>query len=195
MPTLNSTQINSKSRIEMWVIERKITRLRFSPDWVWNSFDHLDINRHPFLFPDWTHSNVLLYSADDHNVLLSVRHQNWIIKIDFEDGKGSGNILWRLGEGGDFSLNGGIDPTDWFYAQHGPNFFSTNTTGVFKLGVMDSGGDRQFPTGVICGVGGAAPCLYSTALVLQVDEAAKTATWKLIFVRTRRAHSYRSCGR
>ena len=148
----------------------------FSPDWVWNSFDHMDVNRHPFLFPDWTHSNALLYSTDDHNVLLSVRHQNWIIKIDFEDGKGSGNILWRLGEGGDFSLNAGIDPTDWFYAQHGPNFFSSNTTGVFKLGVMDNGDDRQFPTGVICGIGGAAPCHYSTGMVLQVDEATKSAT-------------------
>ena len=148
----------------------------FNPDWVWNSFDHLDVNRHPYLFPDWTHSNALLYSVDDHNILLSVRHQNWIIKIDFQDGKGSGNVLWRLGEGGDFRLLGGIDPTDWFYAQHGPSYFSTNTVGVFTLGVMDNGDDRQFPTGVLCGVGGAAPCLYSTASVLQVDEGARTAT-------------------
>ena len=148
----------------------------FKPDWVWNSFDHLDVNRHPYLFPDWTHSNAMLYSADDHNVLLSVRHQNWILKIDFEDGKGTGNVLWRLGEGGDFRLAGGTDPTDWFYAQHGPSYFSPNTTGVFTLGLMDNGDDRQFPAGVMCGVGGAAPCLYSTASVLQVDEAAMTAT-------------------
>jgi arylsulfate sulfotransferase len=148
----------------------------FNPDWVWNSFDHLDVNRHPYLFPDWTHSNALLYSADDHNVLLSVRHQNWLLKIDFEDGKGTGNILWRLGEGGDFRLQGGVDPTDWFYAQHGPSFFSTNTTGVFTLGLMDNGDDREFPAGVMCGVGGAAPCLYSAASVLQVDESAMTAT-------------------
>jgi hypothetical protein len=148
----------------------------FNPDWVWNAFDHLDVDRHPYLFPDWTHSNALLYSADDHNVLLSVRHQNWLIKIDFEDGKGTGNILWRLGEGGDFRLQGGVDPTDWFYAQHGPSFFSTNTTGVFTLGLMDNGDDRQFPAGVMCGAGGAAPCLYSTASVLQVDETARTAT-------------------
>jgi hypothetical protein len=147
----------------------------FIPDWVWNSFDHLDVNRHPYLFPDWTHSNALLYSIDDHNVLLSVRHQNWIVKIDFEDGKGSGNILWRLGEDGDFRLEGGTDPTDWFYAQHGISFFSTNTTGMFELGVMDNGDDRQFPAGVMCGAGGAPPCLYSTALVLQVDEAGRLA--------------------
>jgi len=148
----------------------------FIPDWVWNSFDHLDVNRHPYLFPDWTHSNALLYSIDDHNVLLSVRHQNWIVKIDFEDGKGSGNILWRLGEGGDFRLERGTDPTDWFYAQHGMSFFSATTTGVFELGVMDNGDDRQFPAGVMCGVGGASPCLYSMASVLQVDEAGRSAS-------------------
>jgi hypothetical protein len=147
-----------------------------APDWVWSSFDHLDINRHPYLFPDWTHANALLYSGDDHSVLLSLRHQNWIVKIDFNDGTGSGNVLWRLGEGGDFQLRGATDPTDWFYAQHGPNFFSSTTTGVFQLGIMDNGDDRQFAAGVFCGVGGAPPCLYSTAIVLQVDERQKTAT-------------------
>lgn len=147
----------------------------FMPDWVWNSFDHLDVNRHPFQFPDWTHSNSLLYSADDGNLLLSVRHQNWILKIDFNDGKGSGNILWRLGEGGDFKLVGGADPTDWFYAQHDPSYFSSNTAGVFKLGVMDNGDDRPLPPGTVCS-GAAATCFYSTVPVFAVDENARTAT-------------------
>ncbi len=147
----------------------------FSPDWVWNSFDHLDIARHPYLFPDWTHSNALLYSADDHNLLLSVRHQNWIVKIDFQDGTGSGNILWRLGHQGDFTLQNATAPTDWFYAQHGPSYFSPNTTGVFTLGVMDNGDDRQFPSGLACGAVGAPPC-YSAADILQVDESKMVAT-------------------
>jgi arylsulfate sulfotransferase len=148
----------------------------YQPDWVWNSFDHLDINRHPMGFPDWTHGNALLYSADDQNLLLSQRHQNWIIKINFQNGTGTGNVIWRLGEGGDFKLVGGTDPTDWFYAQHGPNYFSPNTTGVFNLGVFDDGNDRQFPAGVTCGSTGAPPCLYSTVPELQVDEKAMTAT-------------------
>lgn len=136
----------------------------YNPDWVWNTFDHLDVNRHPYKFPDWTHGNALLYSADDHNLLFSMRHQNWIIKIDYQDATGSGNILWYLGEGGSFKLVGGTDPTDWFYAQHGTNYFSPNTTGVFKLGMMDNGDDRQFPVGVTCGSAGAPrvfipPCL------------------------------------
>ncbi|GAC1500251.1 MAG: hypothetical protein NVS1B6_06470 [Steroidobacteraceae bacterium] len=150
----------------------------YKPDWVWNSFDHLDVNRHPFQFPpDWTHSDALLYSGDDHDLLLSIRNQNWIIKIDYKDATGSGNILWRLGRGGDFKLVGGVDPTDWFYAQHGMNFFSANTSGLFQLGLFDDGDDRQFPAGVRCGAAGAPVCLYSTVPVLMVDEAAMTATF------------------
>jgi arylsulfate sulfotransferase len=149
----------------------------YKPDWVWNSFDHLDVNRHPLQFPpDWTHSDALLYSTDDHDLLLSVRNQNWVIKIDYQDATGTGNIVWRLGEGGDFKLVGGVDPTDWFYAQHGINFFSPNTSGVFQLGLFDDGNDRQFPQGVTCGAAGAPVCHYSTVPVLLVDESAKTAT-------------------
>ncbi|MDE2138033.1 MAG: aryl-sulfate sulfotransferase [Gammaproteobacteria bacterium] len=148
----------------------------FKPDWVWSTFDHLDLNRHPYEFPpDWTHSDALLYSADDHDLLFSIRNQNWIVKIDFQDGAGSGDILWRLGAGGDFQLVGGVDPTDWFYAQHGINFFTSNTSGQFELGVFDDGDDRPAPQGGICGVAGAPGC-YSTAEVLLVDEAARTAT-------------------
>lgn len=165
----------------------------YNPDWVWNTFDHLNINRHPYLFPDWTHSNALLYSTDDHNLLLSIRHQNWIIKIDYQDATGSGNILWRLGEGGDFKLVGATDPTDWFYAQHGPNFFSPNTTGVFKLGVMDNGDDRKFPAGVTCGSTGSPPCLYSTVPELQVDESAKTATMLFHYIAPTNLYSW-CCG-
>ena len=148
----------------------------FHPVWVWNSFDHLDVNRHPMQFPDWTHGNAILYSSDDHNLLFSMRHQNWIIKIDYRDGMGTGKISWRLGPGGDFQLLGGTDPTDWFYAQHGPSFFTPNTAGAFQLGVMDNGDDRQFPPGVVCDSPGQPPCHYSTAPVLQVDESAMAAT-------------------
>jgi arylsulfate sulfotransferase len=146
------------------------------PVWVWNEFNHLDPNRHPMLFPDWTHTNAVVYSKDDHNILVSMRHQNWILKVNYNDGLGDGNILWHLGEGGDFTLAGGSDPADWEYAQHSPAFFSANTTGVFSLGVMDNGDDRIFPAGVTCGSAGAPACHYSTIPVWQIDEIAKTAS-------------------
>jgi hypothetical protein len=146
------------------------------PVWVWNEFNHLDPNRHPMGFPDWTHTNAILYSKDDGNILVSIRHQNWVLKINYADGAGDGSILWRLGQGGDFTLEGGTDPIDWQYAQHAPSFFSQNTSGVFSLGVMDNGDDRIFPGGVTCDGAGAPPCFYTTIPVWQIDEGAKTAT-------------------
>jgi len=146
-----------------------------NPVWVWNTFDHLDVNRHPMMFPDWTHSNALLY-AEDGNLLLSIRHQNWVIKIDYKNGAGAGDILWHLGDGGDFTLLGGTDPTDWNYAQHGPAFFSRGTTGVFDLGLMDNGDDRSFPNAETCAVAGFTLCPFSTVPIFHIDEHAMTAT-------------------
>ena len=148
-----------------------------NPDWAWNTFDHLDVTRRPMNFPDWTHANGMLYSSDDHNLLLSMRHQNWIVKIEFLDGAASGKVMWRLGEGGDFKLVNGADPTDWFYAQHGMNFFTPNTTGVFRLGLMDNGNDRMFPSGQVhCAPGTSIPpTCYSSVPVLEINEGAMTA--------------------
>jgi arylsulfate sulfotransferase len=146
------------------------------PVWVWNEFDHLDPNRHPEPLPDWTHTNAILYSPDDGNILVSMRHQHWVVKVDYKNGSGTGNILWRLGEGGDLALVGGMDPVDWQYGQHEPNFVSTNTTGVFSLVLMDNGFGRIFPSGVTCGAPGAPPCTYSTVPIFKIDEAGKTAT-------------------
>jgi arylsulfate sulfotransferase len=145
------------------------------PVWVWNEFNHLDPNRHPLSFPDWTHTNAIVYSKDDGNLLVSIRHQNWVLKVKYADGAGDGSILWRLGQGGDFTLSGGTDQ-DWVYAQHLPAFFSPNTSGVFSLGVMDNGDDRTFSSDVTCDSEGAPPCLYTTIPVWQIDEGAKTAT-------------------
>ena len=146
-----------------------------NPVWVWSAFDHLDVNRQPFMFPDWTHTNSVLYSPDDGNLMLSMRHQNWIVKIDYQDGRGSGNILWKLGEGGDFKLEGGIDPNYWFYAQHAPVIVSPNSSGVFDLLLFDNGNDRILDAaGDLCG-GTGQPACYSEVPILQVDENTRAA--------------------
>ncbi|MGC1130206.1 MAG: aryl-sulfate sulfotransferase, partial [Candidatus Acidiferrales bacterium] len=149
-----------------------------NPVWMWDEFDHLDVNRHPMQFPDWTHTNAVLYSPTDGNLVVSIRHQNWILKIDYANGKGAGDIVWHLGEGGDFTLQGGTDPTDWFYAQHGPSFTSSTTAGTFGLAVFDNGDDRMYPNGETCVQSGATTCpTYSTAQVWNINETAKTATF------------------
>jgi arylsulfate sulfotransferase len=153
-----------------------------NPVWAWNEFNHLDTNRRPYLYPDWTHTNALLYSVDDGDLIISMRHQNWLIKIDYNNGAGSGDILWHLGYQGDFMLlnaDGSPDTnaTDWFFAQHGPSFASANSTGNFTLALFDNGDDRGVAVaqGGTCGVSGQPAC-YSTAQILQIDETSKTAT-------------------
>jgi arylsulfate sulfotransferase len=165
-----------------------------NPVWVWNEFDHLDVNRHPANFPDWTHTNAVVYSKDDGNLLVSMRHQNWIVKVDYTDGAGTGNILWRLGYQGDFALEGGTDPADWFSGQHWPNFTTANTTGTFGLVVMDNGDFRTYPSTSTCATTSPEPasCLYTTVPILQLDESAKTA--KLAFHQILPVSLYNSFG-
>jgi arylsulfate sulfotransferase len=159
-----------------------------NPVWLWNEFDHLDTNRQPLMYPDWTHTNAILYSPDDGNLIISIRNQNWLLKVNYANGTGAGDIIWHLGYQGDFTLVGGTDPTDWFYAQHGPSFTTTNTTGQFGMAVFDNGDDRVFPSGVTCGATGEPPCLYSTVPILSLDETAMTAT--LTFHVTAPTYSY-----
>jgi hypothetical protein len=146
-----------------------------NPVWLWSAFDHLDVSRQPF-GTDWTHSNAIIYSPNDHDLILSMRNQNWVIKIDYQDGTGTGNIKWRLGPGGDFALKGGQDPVDWNYAQHYPFLISPNSSaGVFQIGLFDNGNNRVLDSsGVMCGTPGAAAC-YSSVPIFQIDELGKTA--------------------
>lgn len=147
----------------------------WNPVWTWSEFDHLDVNRHPMDFPDWTHTNAVVYTKDDGNLLVSIRSQGWVIKIDYRNGHGSGNVLWRLGNGGDFRLLNGKSPTDWNYAQHEPAIFSDRDAGVFDIGMMDNGNNRIMSDGKSCGAKGAPAC-YTTVPIFHIDEKAKTAT-------------------
>lgn len=146
----------------------------FHPVWTWSDFDHLDVNHHPIDFPDWTHTNAVVYTKDDGNLIVSMRAQHEVIKIDYDNGKGSGRILWRLGLYGDLRLIGGTAPTDWNYGQHDPVIVGNSDAGVFDLAMMDNGYGRITPAGM-CGTKNTPAC-YSTALVFRIDEKAKTAT-------------------
>jgi len=162
------------------------------PTWAWNEFNHLDINRRPYLYPDWTHTNAVIYSSSDGNLIISIRHQNWLVKIDYNNGAGAGDILWKMGavlptdttpeDTADFTLlnaDGTPDTnlTDWFYAQHGPSFTTTNTTGTFGLTLFDNGDDREVSVAPGDTCGGGLPACYSTVPVFTIDETAKTATF------------------
>lgn len=144
--------------------------------WAWTAFDHVPLTHAPYGYPDWTHANAIIYSPDDGNLILSMRDQNWIIKIDYSDGAGDGNILWHLGPGGDFTLPGQEAPIDWNYGQHYPTIVSPTSTGVFSLMFFDNGNNRLMDSNDdVCGSPGVGAC-YSSVEIFQLDESTKTAT-------------------
>jgi hypothetical protein len=134
---------------------------------VWNTFDHLDIKRKslldakchtggggcpPVLLMDeangWTHSNSLNYIPSTGDFLVSMPEQDWVIKVDWKNGKGSGKILWRLGNEGDFKAEA-TDPYPWFSFQHdagfepaGSNFVTIADDGHALKGKNDKAGVR-----------------------------------------------------
>jgi hypothetical protein len=67
-----------------------------------------------------------------------MRNQDWVIKIDYQDGNGTGNILWRLGAKGDFTVNN-TDPYPWFSGQHEAGF---EDGGRRLLSLFDNGNTR-----------------------------------------------------
>ena len=145
----------------------------WNPVWAWNTFDYLDVNRHLMGLPDWTHSNAVAYNPADGNLLLSIRHQSWIVGIDYQNGAGTGHLLWRLGEGGDFTLAGG-NPADWFYAEHYPAIINSSGSAI-TFSVFDNGNLRIFDNmGTTCGIG-SAPVCYSRAAIFQMDQSTRTA--------------------
>jgi len=146
------------------------------PVWIWSAFDHLDLTRAPYDFGDWTHSNAIIYSPDDGNLILSMRNQNWVIKIDYRDGTGDGGILWHLGPDGDFTLQGQEAPIEWNYGQHYPTIVSPNSAGVFSLMFFNNGNNRLMDgNNDVCGTPGIGAC-YSSVPIFQLDEFTKTAT-------------------
>jgi len=140
----------------------------------WNAFDHacngsscLDINRAgsaecppntrggtdqgcpPVLLSspanDWLHANSLEYLTSDGDLLLSLRSQDWVVKIDYNNGNGAGGIVWRLGLDGDFTLGSTMGaPYPWFSGQHDAGFVNG---GESTLMVFDNGTTRHAQRG------------------------------------------------
>jgi hypothetical protein len=148
--------------------------------WTWDSFDHLDVTRPAILgdvIPDgflgihlqlasqandWTHMNSIDYDPKDGNLLLSIRHQAWVVKVAYENGAGDGHIIWRLGEGGDYTIKSD-DPSPWFSYQHDANVLPDGRIAVYDNGNVRVGKD-----------GG-----NSRGQVYILDEKSRTATLEI----------------
>ncbi len=110
---------------------------------------------------DWLHCNSLQYRASDGNFVLSSRSQDWVMLIDYNNGAGTGNILWRMGPSGDFTFNNiNNDTYPWFSHQHDAAF---EPNGIFDT--FDNGNTRVSMQGG-----------NSRGMALMVDESAFTVT-------------------
>jgi hypothetical protein len=108
----------------------------FQPVWVWNSFRWLSTNRLGFDHPvpiDWLHANSVSWSPEDGDLVVSLRAQDWIIKIDYANGTGNGHIVWKLGADGNFQPIAST-PDPWFSHQHDARMINDNTLLVFDDG-------------------------------------------------------------
>ncbi|HXM39895.1 MAG TPA: aryl-sulfate sulfotransferase [Bryobacteraceae bacterium] len=104
---------------------------------------------------DWLHSNSLYYWPAPQNggtqgdIIWSSRHQDWVMRIDYKDGTGTGDILWRMGLDGDFTFNNiNNDPWPWFSHQHEVEI-ALNGDGPMTL--FDNGNTRITDLGSSCG--------------------------------------------
>ena len=84
---------------------------------------------------DWLHANSIAWSPEDGDLIVSLRAQDWVIKIDYANGTGDGHIVWTLGQGGNFTLVnplGAVSP--WFSHQHDVTYINDTTIVLFDDG-------------------------------------------------------------
>jgi hypothetical protein len=108
----------------------------FQVAWVWDAFNWLDTNRLPTNGEgpgDWLHGNSIGWSPADGDLVFSMRAQDWVIKIAYGNGTGDGHVVWRLGAGGDFTINS-TDPSPWFSHQHDVRYINDDTLVLFDDG-------------------------------------------------------------
>jgi hypothetical protein len=183
--------------------------------WYWDAFNHdggggqLDITRAaplgetctskdlgtdgcpPVLLPpftsanDWLHTNTVQYMPDG-DLVISMRDQDWIAKIDFQNGTGTGDIVWLMGEGTEglpdsFTM---VDPSNnfypWFSHQHDGEFQDPN---YMVFSALDNGNTRHslyIKCNLANSCSGTAPTGDSRGYVMSVDTGSMTVTPTLL---------------
>jgi hypothetical protein len=85
---------------------------------------------------DWSHANAIIHDPSDDSMIVSVRHQDAIVKIDHK----TGNLIWILGEPGGWNppwsryLLRPAGDVQWPYHQHAPMITPRGTLLLFDNG-------------------------------------------------------------
>jgi sugar lactone lactonase YvrE len=122
----------------------------------------------------WLHGNSLFYMPSSGDFLFSMRSQDWLVKIDYNNGAGTGNVLWRMGNGGDFTFNNtNNDAWPWFSGQHDAEYANN---GAGPLTVFDDGNTRLAAPPAGLGAGCQPSECSSRGMALTADETNLTVT-------------------
>jgi arylsulfate sulfotransferase len=115
---------------------------------------------------DWSHANAVIHDPSDDSFIVSVRHQDALVKID----RSTGQLIWILGTPDGWKMPWSRylltpkGPLQWPYHQHAPTITPRQTLLLF-----DNGNFRRRPTEPL-------PTLnYSRVVEFAVDRAQMTA--------------------
>lgn len=128
---------------------------------------------------DWIHANSLYYWPEDQfgnqgQIIWSSRNQDWVFKVDYQNGTGSNQIDWVMGNGGDFAfINNDDDPWPWFSSQHEVSIQANTATGAISC--FDNGNTRLSSPPLGLGSDCGNDC-YSRGMVLSFDETSTPMT-------------------
>jgi hypothetical protein len=112
---------------------------------------------------DWTHANAVVLDEARNAILVSARHLDKILAIRYQDDENgaAGELMWSLGEGGDFTLTDG----EWFLHPHAPEVLEDGTIMVYDNGNERPGTSLDDPDSLP----------YSRAVQYRIDEDEMTA--------------------
>ena len=112
------------------------------PLWSWRSRDHIPLaDRDPIDWDeivlgvgrDWTHANAVTFDEERSQIYFNVRNLNRIYCLSYP----SGDILWTLGDGGDFGAG-------LFSHSHTPLFLSESRFLLFDNGLHRPGTTEEY---------------------------------------------------
>ncbi len=107
------------------------TIVRYDPEtqevlWEWAFCEHFTPDE---IVKDWDHTNAVTRFPDEDAWLISAKKQNGLFKVD----PGTGEVVWRLGKGGDFVRTDGGTAIP-FLRQHAPEFVGPDEVLLFDNG-------------------------------------------------------------
>jgi arylsulfate sulfotransferase len=109
---------------------------------TWGFYDRTDYRHVEGGTKDWSHANAIIHDPSDDSLIVSVRHQDAVIKVDRETGR----LIWILGDPAGWSdqyqpfLLTPDESVQWPYHPHAPMLTSQGT-----LLLYDNGNFKALP--------------------------------------------------